>query len=137
MPGGRPTKLTPEVQERILMAIRGGNYLETAAAYAGIGISTFKRWMGRGEKAQKGQFRAFWEAVQKARSEAEVRNVTLIQTAAKDNWQAAAWWLERSFFDRWGRKVKQELSSDPDKPLTITIKREIHNPEPPPDGVEP
>ena len=33
---GRPTKLTPDVQEKIVQAIRAGNYIETAAAYAGV-----------------------------------------------------------------------------------------------------
>jgi len=32
---GRPTKLTPEVQDKIVQAIRAGNFMSTAAAYAG------------------------------------------------------------------------------------------------------
>ncbi|HXF72327.1 MAG TPA: hypothetical protein VNO79_06935 [Actinomycetota bacterium] len=47
----RPTKLSPEVQARICQAIRAGNYRETAARYAGIGISTFYAWLQRGERA--------------------------------------------------------------------------------------
>lgn len=36
MAAGRPTKLTPEVQEKMLVAIRGGNYREVASQWAGI-----------------------------------------------------------------------------------------------------
>jgi len=32
---GRPSKLTPEVQERLRQAIRAGNYYEAVCAYAG------------------------------------------------------------------------------------------------------
>jgi transposase len=86
-------------QARIIEAVQAGNYMETAAQYANIGLSTFYRWMaeGEGEKAPKRQ-REFREAVLQARAQAEVRNVTLIQRAANDgSWQAASWFLERSF----------------------------------------
>jgi hypothetical protein len=36
----RPSKLTPEVEERILKALRAGNYATAAARYAGIHPST-------------------------------------------------------------------------------------------------
>jgi uncharacterized Fe-S cluster-containing radical SAM superfamily protein len=62
---GRPSKLTPEVQEKICNAIRAGNYYEAACAYAGIDYSTFRRWMIKGEKAKKGKYHEFCEAVKK------------------------------------------------------------------------
>ena len=45
----RPTKLTPAVAERILSAIRAGNFMEVAARYAGISPSTLYRWLERGD----------------------------------------------------------------------------------------
>ena len=47
---GRPTDLTPAVQARIVQAIVGGNDNKVAAAYAGIGESTFYAWLERGRK---------------------------------------------------------------------------------------
>ena len=47
---GRPTKLTPQVQAKIVQAIVGGNDITVAAAYAGIGESTFYAWLERGRK---------------------------------------------------------------------------------------
>lgn len=47
----------------------------------------------------------FAEEVERARAGAQVRNLGLIQRAAMDgSWQAAAWFLERSNPQKWGRK---------------------------------
>lgn len=46
---GRRTLLTPDVQERILEAIRGGAFAWVAAQAAGISPSTFHEWIARGE----------------------------------------------------------------------------------------
>lgn len=45
-----PTKCTPETIEKILEAIRGGAYLETAAAYAGIRNQTLHNWIRKGRR---------------------------------------------------------------------------------------
>src|SRR6266446_2860070 len=95
--GGRPTKFSAEVQERIVEAIKAGNYLETAAQSAGVSYQTLNEWIKHGEAESKGAFREFAEAVKKARAFAEARAVRVIRDAAPKTWQAAAWWLERSF----------------------------------------
>ena len=113
---GRPTKFTPERREKIIQLIKAGNYLETATQAAGIDYSTFRNWMNRGENALQRQsegdkltkvekeFVDFVEHIQKAEAEAEARNLMIINKAASDSWQAAAWYLERKHHDRWGRK---------------------------------
>ncbi len=100
----RPSKLTPEVIKRLTEAIRAGNYYEAACGYAGIGYSTFRAWMVRGEKAKSGKYREFMEAIKKAEHEAEVRMVAMWQKHMPENWQAIATFLERRYPDRWGRK---------------------------------
>ena len=101
---GRPSKLTPEVQERISQAIRAGNYYEAACAYAGIDYSTFRRWIIKGEKAKSGRYYNFCEAITRPEHEAEVRVVAMWQQHMPVNWQAIATFLERRYPDRWGRK---------------------------------
>lgn len=122
MADGRPTKLTPEVQHRIVQAIQAGNYMETAAAYAGINKTTLYDWLRRGarekerlERNSRARMRKaeapyveFSNAVEKALAEAEMRDVMLIGKAASEQWQAAAWRLERKFPQRWGRRVAIE-----------------------------
>lgn len=50
---GRPTKLTATVQNKIVKALRMGNYAEVAAAYAGVSERTFYGWLERGERAKE------------------------------------------------------------------------------------
>ncbi len=111
---GRPTKLTPDVQEKIVQAIRAGNYIETAAAYAGVDKKTLYTWMKLGNDCKSGKnvHAQFLHAVEKALADAEVRDVTIIGKAAEENWQASAWRLERKFPDRWGRKDTHKLTDD-------------------------
>ena len=120
MPAGRPTKLTPEVQERIVSAIRAGNYLETASAYAGIDQSTLHKWISRSKEPDAPvALIEFRQSVERARAEAEVRTVALIQQAAPQSWQAAAWYLERSHPKRWARREKVEMSGPEGGPITL------------------
>lgn len=107
---GRPEKLTPELQQKIVDAIRMGAYIETAAAYAGINKSTLYDWMKRGARAKSGKYKEFSNAIEKALAESEMRDLAVIAKASQENWQAAAWRLERKFPDRWGRrKAKSEI----------------------------
>lgn len=126
---GRPSKLTPERLKRIVDAIRAGNYVETAAEYAGIGKTTFYRWMEQGEKASRGIYRDFRDAVMRARAEAEARNIALIQKAAPDDWRAAAWWLERAFPDRWGSRQKLEHSGPDGAPIAAEVRVTLVRPD--------
>ena len=111
--GGRPTKLTPEVQEKIVSAIRAGNYASVAAEYAGISESTFYSWLRRGREAKSGRFPEFLQAVKRAEKEAEVRAVAIIQKHMDNNWQAAMTYLERKFPQRWGRRDRLSVEVEP------------------------
>ena len=111
--GGRPSKLTPEVQEKIITAIRAGNYAQVAAVYAGIGESTFYRWMAQGERAKAGRYRRFWQAVKEAEGEAEVRAVAIIQKKMPEDWRAAMTYLERKHPKRWGRRMDVTSGDEP------------------------
>jgi transposase len=119
---GRPSKLTEEVQNRILRAVQAGNWLETASAYAGVDASTVRRWIAKGEADDAEEpYRSFCAAIKQARAEAEIRAVALIQKAAQDGtWQASAWYLERSHPDRWGRK-RLEITGADSQPVRVEV----------------
>lgn len=106
---GRPSKLTPERQQKLADAIRAGNYYETACTYAGIDYSTFRLWMTAGEKATRGKFFEFFETITRAESEAEARAVALWQKAMPEDWRAAQMFLERRHPDRWGKQDRLDL----------------------------
>lgn len=124
---GRPSKLTPAVKQRLLDAIRAGNYYEAACVYAGIGETTFYRWMERGEKASSGEYREFWESVKRAEAEAEARVVALWQQEIPGNWQAARDFLARRFSDRWSpkEKVQTEVTGKDGGPVEIDDPRTV------------
>lgn len=110
----RPRYDDPTLRERLTAALKAGNYIETACQYAGLGYSTYFKWMqeAKADDAPP-ELVEFMESVESARAQAIVRNVKLIQDAAQNGtWQAAAWWLERSQPTMWGRndKVRQEVS---------------------------
>lgn len=76
----------------------------------------------------------FFEAIKRAEAISEHRAIRLIREAAepqtkvdKDgnttttyNWQAAAWYLERKFPKRWGRKDKLDIESKNETTITQT-----------------
>lgn len=83
--GGRPLKLTPEVQKTIVDAVRSGNYMETAASLAGIDRETLLSWLKQGARAKSGRFKEFSNTVKRAVAEAEARDLAVIDKAA-DGW---------------------------------------------------
>jgi hypothetical protein len=102
---GRPSKLTPQVCQKIVDALRAGNFIQTAAEYAGVDRSTVHDWLRRGKRERQGQYRDFVEQVRKAEADSEVRDLAIISKAALEGtWQAAAWRLERKFPERYGRR---------------------------------
>lgn len=106
---GRHSKLTPEVQDRLIKALTAGATIKDSCDYAGIGVSTFHQWIKVGESGRHNQFTEFGEAVKKARSAGRIESIALIRQAAKSNWQAAAWFLERSDPENWARRTKVEI----------------------------
>jgi hypothetical protein len=86
---GRPSKLTPERQETICRVLADGNTRIEAAVAAGIDYSTFRVWMRRGRKQDRGQYRAFIEAVNEAESAAAREHLATIRKAASERDEVA------------------------------------------------
>jgi hypothetical protein len=102
----RPSKLTRETQDRIVLALRAGNHLSVAARAAGLSEATVYRWL----KARGSAYRAFAAAVERAIAESEVVLVATIAQGAARNPGVALKMLERRHPDRWGR-IRVELSA--------------------------
>lgn len=104
-PPYRPPVWTPEIEQRIIGAVRAGNYVETAAAAAGIDKVTLYRRLKRGARAKSGADHDFSNAVNKAIAESEAEDLAGIRAAGADDWKALAWRMERRFGQRWGRRA--------------------------------
>ena len=109
---GKPEKLNPERQERIVDWLRRGNYPETAARAGGISKSTYHEWLLRGAREKAGKYFEFAEAVNDALAEAEGRFLEGVEDHGKDHWQAFAWLLERRFPERFVQRKQIEIKGD-------------------------
>ncbi|MFZ0245115.1 hypothetical protein [Candidatus Binatus sp.] len=132
MAGGRPTKFTPEIQQRLIRAIRAFAPYEVAAEYAGISYRIFRYWMVKGMAARSGPYFEFWQAIDTADAQAQLESVALIYAASRPqvikrvtttkvdstgaeivettekfsrgDWRARAWLLEFNHPERWSLK---------------------------------
>lgn len=92
---GRPSGLTPAVEEALLAAVAAGVPLVHAAHAAGVGPATFHRWMARGVAEQnrvddggdpdpaEEPFRALFERVGRARATVAGRYVGVLAKVAE------------------------------------------------------
>ena len=129
---GRPPKLTLDVQQRIINAMRTGCYLETAAAHVNVSPQALREWLRRGADGKSKPHRDFLSAIEKVEADAELMDlktigefglgltVTIVKRTTKANgdieetietrpvreWTAAAWRLERRHPAKWGRRVE-------------------------------
>lgn len=134
---GRPSKLTDETQARLVQAIRLGATYEHACNYAGLGYSTFRRWMVDGEKAQRGKFKEFWDAIKKAEGDATVGWLAKIEKAANEGqWVAAAWKLERRYPQEYGKRQAIVVQQEDKGPEVVTAGPEYTDPWMPPEDDE-
>ena len=82
---GRPigsTKLNQRIQDTIVTAVRHGNYLETAAALAGIHRDTLYSWIRKGAAAPEGnRYRNFSDMLTRAMAQSETEAVAAINEA--------------------------------------------------------
>lgn len=105
-------KLTPELIQSMAAAISEGNYVETVIRAHGIGRSSYYEWRRRGATATSGLHRQLYEATEAAQAKAEQHYVGVIKDAANSGtWTAAAWYLERRYPDRWGRRDRMDVTS--------------------------
>ena len=96
---GRPTKLTPDLQSKMVNLIRAGNYIETASAACGLSKDTFYRWIKEGarlavdlkqlkllagkKRQEASALIEFSEAIEKAQAASEARDLLTIDRAAQ------------------------------------------------------
>lgn len=125
---GRPSKLTPAIQEAIVLLVLEGNYLETAAQSVGVSERTLHRWLRRADDVEakalehvtdddgpvdlyslvdpaEWTYLDFRHALKSAQAWAETELVRTVRNyAVIGGWQAFMTILERLHPTRWGRR---------------------------------
>jgi transposase len=99
---GRPTKLTPELQDDLVVLLAAGSPVGLAARTVGVSRRSVVRWLG-GRGLREHVERARADGPEHSDAVAEARLVTLIARAASTDWTAAAFLLERQHPERWSR----------------------------------
>jgi hypothetical protein len=102
MAGGRPSKLTPEVQARIVAALRVGATHAIAAAHGGVDVATLQRWLA----SSSPRYREFRDAARAASAKGDVVALSTVATAAQTDWRAAMRLLEARHPEAYGRRVQ-------------------------------
>src|SRR5439155_21962554 len=77
-------------------------------------------WLRRGREAKSGGYHDFAEALELALAQAEVTDLSTILDASKEEWQAAAWRLERRYPDRYGRRQRVDHAAADGKPFPVS-----------------
>jgi len=105
-------KMTPERYEAIIKYIRNGAYLSHAANAVGIDDNTVYRWVKLGKEDPESIYGYFLEDLKRATGVAILRNVSIVQKAADDDWGAAKWLLTVLAPEVYGNKstVRTEIT---------------------------
>ncbi len=112
----RPSKLTPEIHERIVQLVKAGMFLKDAAAFSQVGERTLYDWLERGQMAElqeemgepvdedERRYAEFSQAIEEARAYANITDMNVIGMAAQDD----PTWAERRLKLRNPWMFKQE-----------------------------
>ena len=92
---GQPAKiLNDQIVDRLLEAASKGHTRDQCAYYAGIDPSTLYRWINLAKEGRQ-PYRSFYRKLEQARTKGSHQLLEKIREASCDQWQAAAWLLER------------------------------------------
>ncbi len=107
----RPTKLTPEVQQKIGDGVPLGLTYALAANSAGLTYQAFNDWMKLGRNSTSGKYFEFYQHIEKCNADAaKVLLERLNNAAAVGNCQVSMWILERRFPEEFGRRVYRKTN---------------------------
>lgn len=90
--GGRPTKLTNEVVEKLESILKIGGTVEESCSYAGINKTSYYSWLKADES-----FSTKMEAAQHF-SDVAAKNVVVDQIVKHKDVATSKWWLEKREF---------------------------------------
>lgn len=120
---GRPDKLTDDVQAAIVKWLEEGGFVENACHMVGISKVTYYTWRRLGREQRRGKYRNFLNATNKAQARAQTKLVSMIESAARRDWKAAAWVLTRMNPGVFMQTERMELTGKKGRPIQHDHKR--------------
>jgi hypothetical protein len=106
----RPSKLTPDIQQRIGENIALCLTYRLAAESSGVTYKTFNLWMAKGRSSTSGEYYRFYKFIQKCNADAAKKCLERLNEAAKaGNCTVCMWILERRFSGDFGRRQYRKM----------------------------
>ena len=125
-PNGRPSKLTPKLQENICELLAKGNYFTTACEAVGISVECQQNWMRLATTGAE-PYLSFSLAVKNAQAQAEDALLSRIRDVGMNpetqNWPAAAWILERTRPQKFGRLDRRQIDISGETNVNVSIQK--------------
>ena len=107
----RPSKLNPEIQQRIGKNIALGLTYRLAAESVGVTYKTFNVWMAKGRNSTSGEYFEFYKFIQQCNADAVRKLLERLHDAANaGNCQVCMWILERRFSEDFGRRLYRKTN---------------------------
>jgi hypothetical protein len=104
----RPSKLTPELQQRIGDNIALGLTYRLAAESAGITYKTLSEWNQKGQTEKSGRYYQFAQHLKKCNADGALKLLERLNEAAKGgDTRICLWILERRLSEDFGRRVRK------------------------------
>lgn len=132
--GAKLAKLGDPKIEALIESLQAGHYMERACRMSGVSQSSVYRWLSEAERIRnlhpdetdlsptEQQYLTLSDAILKAKDKAAHRAMVSIQKAAqKGTWQAAAWYLERTDPNNYGRRTQITGSESQPVKLNVTV----------------
>lgn len=111
-PRGRPSKLDPEVTQRLCQYVELCGSLEDAAAKAGVARTTVFMWQQKGREQESGPYRDFLDAIEAAKAKRRFNFGAQMQKHGLKHWQALAWYAERTDPKRFGLRIRVQVDEE-------------------------
>jgi hypothetical protein len=107
----RPSKLTPEIQQRIGENISLGLTYRLAAELAGVTYKTFNEWNQKGQTDKSGKYHQFAQHIKKCNADGARILLEKLNDAAKaGNCTVCMWILSRRFSEDFGRRLYRKTN---------------------------
>lgn len=135
---GRPSKLTPELIERVEELMAGGRGINSTCGLLGISPSLYYLWQERGKREQdrllagrantkarerERVYLEFLEAITRGKAAKTARaEQTITALVAEGDFKAAAWWLERTEREEYGKSDVAASKSELDEEKSALAK---------------
>jgi len=107
-PGGRPSKLTPELKGELLTLLAAGKPMKACCAKVGIDEETFRLWRLRARNGEPAMVE-FFGLVAHARAEGELHLWDIAKEGEGQDARNAQWILERTRGDTYAPRLNVKL----------------------------